>query len=77
MDQGAVFATYEVEEAYTSSWRVVHAVYTRFTLSLTDSYLSRSLTPLPAPAKTIGGFTKIPLADLSHINLRLNNITTL
>jgi hypothetical protein len=25
--------------------------------------------------KTIGGFINIPLADLSHINLRLNNIT--
>jgi hypothetical protein len=26
---------------------------------------------------TIGGFTNIPLADLSRINLRLNNITIL
>ena len=27
--------------------------------------------------KTIGGFINIPLADLSHINLRHNNITIL
>jgi hypothetical protein len=27
--------------------------------------------------KTIGGFINIPLADLSHINLRHNNITKL
>jgi hypothetical protein len=27
--------------------------------------------------KTIGGFINIPLADLAHINLRHNNITTL
>jgi hypothetical protein len=27
--------------------------------------------------KTIGRFTNIPLADLSHLNLRHNNITIL
>jgi|688.fasta_scaffold1659202_1 hypothetical protein len=27
--------------------------------------------------KTIGGFSNIPLADLSNINLRYNNITIL
>ncbi len=75
-DQDAIFATSEVEECLTPPpGGVMHASYTRLTLSLTDSYLSRNLTTLPAPAKTIGGFINIPVADLSHINLRHNDDT--